>query len=286
MSEATAEADATVIESLVEPVASAEAETSVSPSQKPTEQAAVKSVKSDEEPEKVEDPIQKAEPADEEKKGQSRLNRKLDKAYRERAEAVARSETYQRENEELRASMRPPVIEGKPKIEDFDDLEKYTDLLAEYKSNEKMKVAENNQRQAAEQQQMSSLKAGWDNKVDEAEAKYPDYHEKVGDYVPNPEFPWSKAIMAADNGADIAYYLQANIAEATRITQLDPFFQVREITKLESKLANAQPVARKASQAPAPIKTLSGISSGISSEPQDSDDIKTWISKRNKQVHT
>ena len=166
----------------------------------------------------------------------------------------------------------------------FDDLEKFTDALAEYKSNEVMKNVENNQRQAAEWQQISTLKENWDNKVDAAESKYEDFHDKVGSYVPNPNIPWSRAIMAADNGADIAYYLQNNIAEATRITQLDPFSQVREIAKLESKLALGQPVARKASQAPAPIKTLSGISGGLTSDPQDSDDMKTWISKRNKQV--
>ena len=282
----SAEAEATVIESLVEPSAEAEL------SQNPTEQAAVESVKPDEktiEPEKVEDPIQKVDPekekADEEKKGQSRLNRKIDKAYRERAEAQANVEVYKRQVEELKASMQPPAPEGKPQMGDFDDIDKYTDALAEFKSRELMKNVENNHRQAAEQQQMSSLKESWDNKVDEAESKYEDFHEKVGSYVPNPNIPWSRAIMAADNGADIAYYLESNIKEAQRISQLDGFSQIREIAKLESKLALEQPAARKASRAPTPIKPLSGVSTSSNNEPSENDDMKTWISKRNKQVH-
>ena len=279
------EADATIIESLVEPSAEAEL------SQNPTEQAAVESVNADEkvEPEKVEDPIQKADPekekADEEKKGQSRLNRKIDKAYRERAEAQAETKLYQRQVEELKASFMPAAPEGRPEMSNFDDIDKYTDALAEFKSKELMKTAENNQRQALEQQQMSSLKESWNNKVDEAETKYEDFHEKVGSYVPNPNVPWSRAIMAADNGADIAYFLESNINEATRISQLDGFSQIREIAKLEAKLALDQPSVRKASRAPAPIKPLSGISTGINNEPSDNDDMKTWINKRNKQVH-
>ena len=247
-----------VVSSYVEPEAEA---AEVVTDQNTTESATVEAVKDETVPDQkaADEP---ADPekvkADEVKKSQSRFDRKIDKLHRERAEAVARSDNYQRQFEDLQASLRPPEPYGKPKLEDFNDIDSYADAVAEFKHGEYQKTSEQNQRQASEQSQITQLQQGWENQLDAAETKYEDYHATVGSYNPDPSVPWSRAIMSAENGADIAYHLQGNIKEAQRIAQLDPFNQVFEIGKLSTKLANQAPVARQASRAPTPIKPLSG----------------------------
>lgn len=231
--------------------------TKVEVAQKPTEQAVVEPAKAEtDEPEETPNPEKDAEA--EAKKGKNREARRIDKMHRERAEAIARGDSYQRQFEELQASMRPKAPQGAPKLEDFEDIDSYANAVATYRITENDKAREQNQRQASEQQQASQLEESWEKQVDEGESKYDDFHAKVGSYKPDPNIPWSRAIMSADNGADVAYYLQSNFKEAQIIAQLDGFSQVFEIGKLAAKLASQTPAARKASQAPSPIKPLSG----------------------------
>jgi len=90
---------------------------------------------------------------------------------------------------------------------------------------------EQNQRQ----QDRQSILAGWKVKVARARAKYPDFGAVVGEITPGS--PWATAMMQADNGDDIAYYLGTHMDEARAINALDPVSQIRAIGRLEAKLA-------------------------------------------------
>ena len=214
-----------------------------------------------------------------------RFERKLDKAYRQRAEAQARADVLAKEIETLKAQSAPkPAVEGEPKLEQFDyDPEKYAAAKSEFAKKQAEKEFQTKQQTEAQKQYRDKLIAGWDEKVDKVEDKYDDWQEKVGTIQPNS--PFTAAIFDADNGPDIAYYLGSHPKEAMRIAQLSPLSQVREIGKLEAKLA-AEPAKPKApSKAPAPITPLTGAAPAITEGPSDNDDTATWIRKRNKQVH-
>jgi len=124
----------------------------------------------------------------------------------------------------------------------------------------------------------------WDRKVEAVDSKYEDFAQVVGEIVPDSAF--AAAIMDADNGPDIAYYLAKNEKEFDRIQAMNPIAQVRELGRLQAKL-EATPVKPKVpSKAPAPITPLSGDSATPNAgEPSDDDDINAWMDKRNKQVH-
>jgi hypothetical protein len=210
-----------------------------------------------------------------------RFERKLDKAYRERAEERARADLLEKRVAELE---KPAAPEGEPKLEQYDyDPEKYADAMAKFAKTQAGKEFEAKQRLEADKQQRENLTAAWEEKAERGAEKYDDWQEKVGQLKPN--MPFLAALMEAENGEDIAHFLGSNRKEAMRIAKLPPLSQIREIGKLEANLL-AEPVKPKVpSKAPAPIKALSGVASSVSGDPSPEDDDKTWIAKRSKQVH-
>ncbi len=214
-----------------------------------------------------------------------RFERKLDKAYRQRAEALARAELLERQLSEARQQSVPSKpAEGEPRLEQFDyDPEKYATAKAEYAKTQAGKELAAKQRADAGRAEQQRLIAAWEEKVERADDKYEDFGSVVGDLQPNS--PFVAAIMEAENGEDIAYHLGKNPKEARRIAQLGPLAQAREIGKLEAQLL-AKPVEPKApSKAPAPITPLTGASPVKSDAPSETDDMRDWMRKRQKQVH-
>lgn len=214
-----------------------------------------------------------------------RFERKLDKAYRQRAEAQARAEILEKQLAEARQQTAPSKpAEGEPRLEQFDyDPEKYATAKAEYAKTQAGKELEAKQRAESGKAERQRLMSAWEEKVERADDKYEDFATVVGDLQPNS--PFVAAIMEAENGEDIAYHLGKNPKEAQRIAQLGPLAQAREIGKLEAKLL-AKPVEPKApSRAPAPITPLTGASPVTSDAPSETDDMRSWMRKRQKQVH-
>lgn len=212
-----------------------------------------------------------------------RFERKLDKAYRERAEAQARAEVFQRRVAELEQA-NVPKDDGAPRLEQFDyDPEKYAAAKAEHAKKTALKEHEANQRSASDKQARERLVATWEEKAAVAEEKYDDFATVVGDLQPTNAL--TAAIIEADNAGDIAYYLGKNPKEAMRIAGLPVLAAVREIGKLEAKLL-AEPIKPATpSKAPAPITPVKGTAPVSTDVPSEQDDMKTWMRKRQKQVH-
>jgi hypothetical protein len=209
-----------------------------------------------------------------------RFERKLDKAYRKAAEAEARAKLYETQLNELKTP-KAAQDAGAPKLEQFDyDPEKYAEAKAEYTKKLAEKDWESKQRTAEQTKQRDRLLSSWDEKVEKANDKYDDFATIVGELQPTS--PLITAIMESE--PDVAYYLGKNPKEAERIANLGQIAQIREIGKLEAKLA-AEPEKPKApSKAPEPIKPLSGVQVA-SDVPSEKDSMSAWMKKRNKQVH-
>ena len=84
------------------------------------------------------------------------------------------------------------------------------------------------------------------------------------------------------NGHKVVAALADNPEEAQRILSLEPIKMAAALTRF----ANAAPPKAPAalSSAPAPIKPVGG--SAKASTPEDTDDIKTWLAKRNASART
>lgn len=209
-----------------------------------------------------------------------RFERRLDKAYRRAAEAQARAELLEKRIAELQ---QPETLQGEPKLEHFDfDPEKYAAAKAEFAKAQAIKDYEAKQRTEAGRQEIQRLVSSWEEKVAQAEDKYEDFHEKVGDLTPNT--PLIASIMEAENGPDIAHYLANHLKEAQRIAALPVRSQLREIGKLEAKLLSETSKPKTPSKAPAPITPLGGKSGASSDMPSDTDDVKTWMRKENARM--
>ena len=218
-----------------------------------------------------------------EKRGQSRYERRLASAYRKIGEAQARSEFFEKELTALKQHGSPQQDPGTPRLEDFRDIEEYTAATSKFASEKAVKEYQAKQQSETQKQHQARLIETWESKATRAEEKYEDFDEKVGDL--RPTNPLMHAIMEADNGEDIAYYLATNMKEASRIAGLASLAQVREIGKLEAKLAAEPPKPKTPSKAPAPITPVSGVAPTTTDVPSEQDDIGPWLKKRSKQVH-
>ena len=213
-----------------------------------------------------------------------RFERKLDKAFRQRAEAQAKADILEKRLAELEKAQAPRATEGEPTLEKFDfDPEKYATAKAEYAKTQAAKDFETKQRTESQQKAHQKLISDWETKAERGADKYDDWTEKVGELKPTA--PFVAALMEADNGDDIAHYLGSNPKEAQRISQLPPLSQVREIGKLEAKLLSTPEKPKTPSKAPAPITPLTGVAQIATEVPSEEDDMATWIKKRQKQVY-
>ena len=169
-----------------------------------------------------------------------RLAREQRKWEREQAQKQA----------ELEARRAMPV--NPPAPDDFDNAARYAEALAEQKAQEMLR-----QREAAQQQ--AKMLETYHEKEEDARGRYDDFEQVAY----NPSLPvtdvMAQSIQASDTGPDIIYWLGSNPKEASRISNLPPILQAKEIGKIEARLAADQPV-KKTSTAPAPIAPVTARS--------------------------
>lgn len=169
--------------------------------------------------------------------------------------------------------------EEAPKPEQFTTLNEYIDAAVEYKlKNQKQPEPKQPQTQVNHE-----FEAAREDLIAEGLEKYEDFAEVIegGRYI-TPIM--ANAIVESDNRVELARFLCTNHKEAQRIARLSPVRQAAEIGRIEDKLS-ARPVPpKKPSNAPAPVNPVNGAGSS-NNAPSDTDDIGTWITKRQKQVH-
>lgn len=209
-----------------------------------------------------------------------RFERRLDAAYRRAAEAQARAEFLEKQLAEAKPQAKPDP--GMPKLENFSDIEEYAKAREDFAKAQALKELTARQQAEAQKREVETIARSWQEKTAKADSKYDDFDEVVGDLQPNT--PFTRAIMEADNGEEIAYYLGKNPKEAARIVALNPIAQAREIGKLEAKLSAEPPKPKTPSKAPAPISPVGGKSGASNDVPSDSDDMATWIRKENARM--
>jgi hypothetical protein len=146
-------------------------------------------------------------------------------------------------------------VKNPGRLEDYQAPEEYTRAVAERAVREV--GAEMLARQAAQAQGLAERAAqdAWAESTSEFRQKVPDFDAVA--HNPNLEVTpvMADAIRESSRGAEIAYYLGKNPAEAAQIASLSPVSQATAITRLEAQLSSgASPVSR----APAPVGTLSG----------------------------
>ena len=217
--------------------------------------------------------------------------------------ARAAAEAAQAELAEMRAKIadarpaEPPKLDPRPTRDGFDDPDSYDSALTDWAEREGARKAEAKiaaeaaaaraaqetagqaAQAAAAEAQREALNADWTAKRAAATAKYPDYIAVAeGDHPVS--MPMAEAIMRADNGADIAYYLGKNPEESARIAAL-PYFasQITEIGKISAQLA--APQSRRTRSRPIePVESGAAPADIGTREPS----MDEWGAKRTKEI--
>lgn len=175
------------------------------------------------------------------------------------------------------------VSEGKPDASKFESYEAYIEALADWKYEQRRKAdsekTEKESRERQAKQRQAEALDGFEERAEKAREKYEDFDDVAFSNFPVTE-AMTEAILASDSGPELLYYLGNNPKEALRIAKLPPFVAARELGRLEAKLPD---LSKPASAAPAPINPVKP-KSNASETPSESDDMKSWIAKRNKQL--
>lgn len=195
------------------------------------------------------------------------------------AEVEAENRMLKQQMEQARPRQEEPS--GKPVPSQFQDYESYIEAVAEWKADQKLATiraeSEAQQRQREAQERASKVQ----QKLSGAASKYEDFEEVALD----PSVPitqhMAEAIADSDMGGDVAYYLGTHRDEAHRIASLSPVQQVRELTKLETKLSATQVAKTNAPKPISPVNTNKQPSNGLS----DDLPIDEWLKRRNAQVY-
>lgn len=185
--------------------------------------------------------------------------------------------------------------DGPPDPTQYNDWAAYTRDLARYEASQVMRQSQEAEVQAAreQQQRQAQAMAQHAHRVREATInaaaeqgveKYPDF-AKV---ITNPALPRLRdahpavvdALAYSENATDLMYYFGKNPAEAQRVMALHPTLAIRELGKLEAKLASG---TVQLSNAAPPIERVRG-GSNAPDPLSDRSSIDTWMKARNRQV--
>lgn len=158
---------------------------------------------------------------------------------------------------------KPQAPQGPPQESDFADYDEYQAAMIDWRVEQKL--VERQQHQTAQQRAQS-----FQDRVTKASSEMPDYAEVVF----NPSLPITPlmmdVIMDSDIGEQVAYHLGKNPTEASRIANLPPHRQAAELGRIEVALTQPKPApATPRTPPPAPPKTVSGVSAGLTKAPED-----------------
>jgi hypothetical protein len=236
-------------------------------------------------------------------------------AHKRIAELTKARREAERERDEMRAELAKLKTgatndNAAPDLSDLkepnaDDFEfgmadpQYIAALTEYKVESRLRQREAEQAQNAEKQRITQmateLDSQWQAKAAEGAKKYQDFDEVVLESAAANEWPCpplvAMAIAASDQGADIAYHLAKNTAEATKLAKLaqsDPFEAIRQFGRLEARFENSAndnaKVDRKVTKAPEPAKERVRGSSGQFKAPADTSSLADFKAAYGKEL--
>ncbi len=231
-----------------------------------------------------------AEVTDEEPEAEEKSPSKLRRERRKAHQAELRERAEKAEAELAKVQERLSQFEGSntqpPKEADFADYNEYLMAAAawqagqQYDMRQKADIEREAQAKKAEYQQVqqqreAAVRENWAAQVAEAKTRYADFDQVVfADDVPVTE-GMAKIMATSDHGADVAYYLGMNKAEAAQIARMPPIEQAMALGRLEATVKRPSP--RTQSQAPSPVTPVKAKASAEKSwEDMTADEYAKW----------
>jgi DNA repair exonuclease SbcCD ATPase subunit len=181
---------------------------------------------------------------------------------------------------------RAPKADAEPKLEDFNfDVDKFNDAKSRWNIRQEISSlkTELQRDQLTERQQRLAQNRVRElqERADAIKDRVPDFDRVLKDFADDGGV-FSEHVKEAviKVGPELAYYLAKNPDIAEELNELDPIEAAIRIGELRPKLSLAQP--RKQTQAPAPLKGLSGGAAPSKSlaDLAKQDDLSAYIKAR------
>lgn len=201
---------------------------------------------------------------------------------------LARERRYSQpaQPQQTQQTQTPPSEEPRPDPNggQFKTYEEFMQATAKWEARQEFKRLQQESQVREQQQQFIRARDSFNQRANETRAKYEDFDDVAFDNSVSVTPIMSQALMESEQGPEILYYLGNNPREAARISQLSPTAQIREIGKIEAKIQTAPKPAPKTSAAQKPIQPVNSAKPQISNTPEDSQDTKTWMAKREAEL--
>ncbi len=255
-------------------------------------------------------PSGEGEGAEEAKKPQGNLQRRMNELTRRAAVAEAKAEYF----EKLalgKGDGKPPADsaeqpKAKPKPEDFETTGEYLDARdAWVKEDARREVREEIQKARQEDERQAEQEVAaeeWESRETAAQEKHADYDEVAADAmnaIAQSKGPGTHALAHAlqfsEAGPEVLYHLGQHPEEVKKIAGMSPTAAVIAVGRLEARLAPEKPAGeeepnppaqQRAPKPPTPIRKPSPVASAAPDDPASDKAMsdEEWINKRNEQV--
>lgn len=223
-----------------------------------------------------------SEPAAEEKKADDEqpipkgVQKRIDRAVRQKYEAEARAKMLEERLTQLESRQfqpqqpQQPTDEKEPTLDQFDSFDEYlaakAEWIAERKINQTLTERERALREQQEVAYRRKVEAEWTKRITQATDEIPDFEDVVGAAdVPMTDV-MRETIMESDIGPKVAYFLATNPEEAYKIAGMSPIAAVRALGRIEERIVGGGISTKKTTSAPPPVKPV-GAKASVKKDP-------------------
>ena len=228
-------------------------------------------------------------------------------AKQQRDEIWRRYEEAQAELAKLRGTAKPddtpkPVIEGKPKVDDFESYDEYTEALTDWKIEQREKQAAEARQAAEYEKSVNDRVKTFQERIGQHLQSNPDFWEKVSPDVvqlrplstltdaerqqASPLNALAEHFIRSEHGPALMMYFTEHPDEIQRVATLHPSTFWVELGRIEGRLnaaSTATAPQSTASKARPPVRPVTGSPTTDSDEIDDDAPFELFVKKRNAQ---
>lgn len=224
----------------------------------------------------------------EERRGRRGFERRIQKFNQKLSAKDAEIEYWRTQAMSAAKPQAPVEPQGKPRFEDYNDVESFTDALTDWKISQGLTQVRVQTEQVARAQTYNQRVAEFKQSTPDFDTVMSDFVAEYGDDV-IPEIV--SVAMESEVGPQLAYYLARNTDEVDRIASLPAHRRLLELGKLEDRVAAqgrkpaAKPEKTQVSRAAPPVEPVKGTGRVENNDLSDPTlNYSEWLRRRQAQL--
>lgn len=219
------------------------------------------------------------------------FQKRIDKLSKKVADAERDLEYWRQEALRGKAQPQPEApkpqvdLSKRPKADDFNTADEYTEALIDWKADQKLAAKEQADRAKAAQTEVQSKIQKHQERVKEFAKQTDDWEELIESVKVPMSLTVQEAIIDSEHGPEIMYELAKDTEELKRIGTLSPIAAAKAIGRLEAQfLKKPSTKETKTSSVPAPVKTVraKGVISGGYRDDMSQSEYNSWRAEQMK----